>query len=36
MGKGILFVKSIPFPIPPPLQKLWVGWGEYNDNKLHS
>lgn len=24
MGKGILFGKSIPFPIPHPLQKLWV------------
>lgn len=24
MGKGKNFVKSIPFPIPHPLQKLWV------------
>ena len=24
MGKGILFGKSIPFPIPLPFSKLWV------------
>lgn len=35
MGKGKNFVKFFPFPIPLPFSKLWVGWGEYNDNKLH-
>ena len=35
MGKGKLFEKSFPFPIPLPFQKLGVEGGDINVQSLY-